>query len=1047
MVESFSTSKESLVPLLALNSKSNKNIIIFPSDKEAKEFATDFSNLNKNIFHLPSWDTLSYDSFVPTLDIQGKRLEIAHLLLTSSNYNISASIKAISQRIYFEELEICKIATNEEIDFDLLVENLIHLNYQRRDRVESKGSFAIRGGQLDVFPINYDLPLRVIFDGDLVNEIKTFDTISQRSISEINNILIVPANELFQIKHSDILNLSSNNKENLDDYELFQYSQNLDQEKCLLDLTSNPTLHIVDKNLVDNQLKETIDIEKDTFDNLKQYFSLEIRNFKSRYIDISKYLNDYDTNLYSTTDLMNLENIPNYFDSINTENIVNSLQKLGKVFLSTRNEIITEKFSELNNVTIVDNPFSFSASFKDLNLAIIDESLFQKRKINKSKRRTKKISEESILVPNTYIVHNFHGIGLYEGTVVKKIKGVEKDYLEIKFAGTDKLFVPSEQINELEVYIGGENPKLSHLGGAEWEKAKEKAKQNAKIIADRVLNLYKLRNIRNDSLIISEDTPWQNEIENSFEYIETPDQLTAINDVKKDLEKNIPMDRLIFGDVGYGKTEVALRAAIKVAFSGGQVALLAPTTILVQQHIDTFVNRLKDYPLNIKHLSRFVSKKEVKSIVEGVEDGSVDILIGTHRILSDDIKFKNLKLLIIDEEHRFGVEDKDRLQSLSNQVHKLTLTATPIPRTLEQSLMGIRETSRIETPPENRLETLTHVGNIDESTIALAIQREIFRDGQVFFVLNRIDELQVWMKKIQELFPNLNHKLLHGQLSTNQIEKTMQDVWDKKVDVLYATTIVEAGIDLPKVNTLITLRSELLGMSQLYQLKGRVGRRMEQSFAYFFHNTNLSIDAELRLDAIKSIGQTATGYSLAMKDLQLRGSGSILGDIQSGFIANVGLNIFNKYVVDSIEGKTQDKLDILETEIKLDCYWGSSIPKSYINADSERIDIYKRLEHSEPGEIDEIKNEIIDRFGNVPEITENLFLTAKIRSTLQTKKILRCKIKEFQLELFPIDLTEDLKLAVEKQDKNFIFRNKRLVLNFQQSLTPESTFELLTSIL
>ena len=1047
MVESFSTSKESLVPLLALNSKSNKNIIIFPSDKEAKEFATDFSNLNKNIFHLPSWDTLSYDSFVPTLDIQGKRLEIAHLLLTSSNYNISASIKAISQRIYFEELEICKIATNEEIDFDLLVENLIHLNYQRRDRVESKGSFAIRGGQLDVFPINYDLPLRVIFDGDLVNEIKTFDTISQRSISEINNILIVPANELFQIKHSDILNLSSNNKENLDDYELFQYSQNLDQEKCLLDLTSNPTLHIVDKNLVDNQLKETIDIEKDTFDNLKQYFSLEIRNFKSRYIDISKYLNDYDTNLYSTTDLMNLENLPKYFNSINTENIVNSLQKIGKVFLSTRNEIITEKFSELNNVTIVDNPFSFSASFKDLNLAIIDESLFQKRKINKSKRKTKKISEESILVPNTYIVHNFHGIGLYEGTVVKKIKGVEKDYLEIKFAGTDKLFVPSEQINELEVYIGGENPKLSHLGGAEWEKAKEKAKQNAKIIADRVLNLYKLRNIRNDSLIISEDTPWQNEIENSFEYIETPDQLTAINDVKKDLEKNIPMDRLIFGDVGYGKTEVALRAAIKVAFSGGQVALLAPTTILVQQHIDTFVNRLKDYPLNIKHLSRFVSKKEVKSIVEGVEDGSVDILIGTHRILSDDIKFKNLKLLIIDEEHRFGVEDKDRLQSLSNQVHKLTLTATPIPRTLEQSLMGIRETSRIETPPENRLETLTHVGNIDESTIALAIQREIFRDGQVFFVLNRIDELQVWMKKIQELFPNLNHKLLHGQLSTNQIEKTMQDVWDKKVDVLYATTIVEAGIDLPKVNTLITLRSELLGMSQLYQLKGRVGRRMEQSFAYFFHNTNLSIDAELRLDAIKSIGQTATGYSLAMKDLQLRGSGSILGDIQSGFIANVGLNIFNKYVVDSIEGKTQDKVDILETEIKLDCHWGSSIPKSYINADSERIDIYKRLEHSEPGEIDEIKNEIIDRFGNVPEITENLFLTAKIRSTLQTKKILRCKIKEFQLELFPIDLTEDLKLAVEKQDKNFIFRNKRLVLNFQQSLTPESTFELLTSIL
>ena len=523
--------------------------------------------------------------------------------------------------------------------------------------------------------------------------------------------------------------------------------------------------------------------------------------------------------------------------------------------------------------------------------------------------------------------------------------------------------------------------------------------------------------------------------------------MTAINDVKKDLEKNIPMDRLIFGDVGFGKTEVALRAAIKVAFSGGQVALLAPTTILVQQHIDTFVDRLKDYPLNIKHLSRFVTKKEVRDIVKGVKNGSVDILIGTHRILSDDIEFQNLKLLIIDEEHRFGVEDKDRLQSLSNQVHKLTLTATPIPRTLEQSLMGIRETSRIETPPENRLETLTHVGNIDESTIALAIQREISRGGQVFFVLNRIEELQVWMKKIQEVFPNLNHGLLHGQLLTNQIEQTMQDVWDKKVDVLFATTIVEAGIDLPKVNTLITLRSELLGMSQLYQLKGRVGRRREQSFAYFFHNTNLSVDAELRLDAIKSTGQTSTGYSLAMKDLQLRGSGSILGDIQSGFIANVGLNIFNKYVLDSIEGNSEDKSNILETEIKLDCYWGSSIPKSYIDADSERIDIYKRLEHSEPNKVDEIKNEIIDRFGKVPEITENLFSTAKIRSILQTKQIIRCKTREFQIELFPIDLTEDLKLSIEKYDKKFIFRNKRLVINFNQSLTPESTYELLDSIL
>ena len=361
--------------------------------------------------------------------------------------------------------------------------------------------------------------------------------------------------------------------------------------------------------------------------------------------------------------------------------------------------------------------------------------------------------------------------------------------------------------------------------------------------------------------------------------------------------------------------------------------------------------------------------------------------------------------------------------------------------------MGIRETSKIETPPENRLETLTHVGGVDESTIAIAIQREMSRGGQVFFVLNRIEELQQWMKKIESEFPKLNHRILHGQLSSVQIEKTMQDVWDKKVDVLFATTIVEAGIDLPKVNTLITLRSELLGMSQLYQLKGRVGRRGEQSFAYFFHNDNLNIDAELRLDAIKSIGQTATGYSLSMKDLQLRGSGSILGDIQSGFIANVGLNIFNKYVMDSIEGKQLEDSYTPATQIKLECFWGSSIPKSYIDADSERIDIYKRLEHTDHKKVIQVKEEVLDRFGETPEVTENLFSTAKIRSLLQKEKIIKCKVNEYQIELYPINLTENINSKVKDIDRNFLFRNKRLVVKFQNSLSPEKTYQFLNTIL
>ena len=1047
-LDSITTSLESLPILLGLEQVSKKNIYIFPTDKEANEFKNNFSNFNDNIDIFPSWDTLTYDSFKPSYEIQGKRLATVHSFLTTKEVNIATSIKAVSQRLFFENLDVVDIVLKQEIDFESLIENLIHLQYLRKDRVESKGTFAIRGGQLDIYPINRTQPIRLIFDGDTVVEIRNFDPISQRSSTVEDSALIVPANELFQINHLDILDaLSLSNIKELDEYELFQYSQNLLSDYSLLNFAEGSSLHIVDIERCKTELEEIVNIERETFKKLKKYFSLKISKFKSRHINILDKIGNFTTTIYSTNDLENLDNRPAFLEGTPQADILEKINKVNKVYLASDNEQIIKNFSLINNLNIVNNPFSYSAIFKELDIAIIDDSIFFVRKIKKAKKQIKKLSEESILIPNTYIVHSFHGIGLYEGIVVKEIKGVEKDYLSIKFYGSDRLFVPSEQINELEVYVGGENPKLSSLGGGEWERAKEKAKQNAKVVADRVLNLYKLRNIKNDSLIISEDTPWQHEIESNFEYIETPDQLSAINDVKSDLEKNIPMDRLIFGDVGYGKTEVALRAAIKVAFSGGQVALLAPTTILVQQHIETFLERLKHYPLNIKHLSRFVRKKEIGEIIKGVADGSVDILIGTHRILSKDIDFKNLKLIIIDEEHRFGVEDKDRLLSLTSQTHKLTLTATPIPRTLEQSLMGIRETSKIETPPENRLETLTHVGGVDESTIAIAIQREMSRGGQVFFVLNRIEELQQWMKKIESEFPKLNHRILHGQLSSVQIEKTMQDVWDKKVDVLFATTIVEAGIDLPKVNTLITLRSELLGMSQLYQLKGRVGRRGEQSFAYFFHNHNLNVDAELRLDAIKSIGQTATGYSLSMKDLQLRGSGSILGDIQSGFIANVGLNIFNKYVMDSIEGKQLEDSYTPATQIKLECFWGSSIPKSYIDADSERIDIYKRLEHTDHKKVEQVKEEVLDRFGETPEVTENLFSTAKIRSLLQKEKIIKCKVNEYQIELYPINLTENINSKVKDIDRNFLFRNKRLVVKFQNSLSPEKTYQFLNTIL
>ena len=1048
-VETFNYSLESLAPFFYLNKRNRKNIYIFPTEKEALEFYNNFSNFVPEATHFPAWDTLSYDSFIPSLEIQGKRLQTLHNVLVSDYFDIAMSMKSFTQKIFINDLDVIDLEIRQEVDFENLIENLAYLGYVNKDRVESRGTFSIRGGQIDIYPLNSEYPARIIFNGDEVAELKLFDYISQRSIKNIKKVLITPSSELFQTNQEDIYkSLEIESKKNLDEYELFQFSQNLKSFKTLLDFVpEGVSMNIIDFNVCKETFSEIQKTEEDSFNNLQNYFSINVSTMKSRYVDTLTELNRFETSFYATNDLEKIIDVPQFLDGLSADKVLQKINNISEVYLSSGNERIIEKFSGINNLQILENSFSYSAVFPEMSIAVIDETLFTNRKQKDRKVKQKKLNEESILVPNTYVVHKFHGIGLYEGTEVKKIKDVDKDYLSIKFGGTDRLYVPSDQINELEVYVGGENPRLSRLGGGEWERAKEKAKQNAKVIADRVLNLYKLRKIENNSLIIDDDTPWQTEIESDFEYVETPDQLTAINDVKEDLGKNTPMDRLIFGDVGYGKTEVALRAAVKVAFSGGQVAVLAPTTILVQQHIETFVNRLENYPLNIKHLSRFVKKKDLKEIIKGVNDGTIDIVIGTHRLLSDDVMFNNLKLIVIDEEHRFGVEAKDRLQNLASQVHKLTLTATPIPRTLEQSLMGIRETSRIETPPENRLETLTHVGNVDESAIALAIQREISRGGQVFFVLNRISELEEWMKIVSKQFTKLNHRILHGQLSSEQIENTMQDVWDRKVDVLFATTIVEAGIDLPKVNTLITLRSELLGMSQLYQLKGRVGRRGEQSFAYFFHSSNLGIDAELRLDAIKSIGQTATGYSLAMKDLQLRGSGSILGDIQSGFIANVGLNIFNQYVLESLDETIEQVKPIVKPDIKLDCYWGSSIPKNYVDADSERIDIYKRLEHTHHTKVDEVRDEIIDRFGEIPEVTENLFVTAKIRSVMGEKNILRCKVREYQFELFPVDLTDEVNQKMKTIDKRFIFRNKRLVLNFKNPLSPEHVYQLLNSSL
>ncbi|MDH3308865.1 MAG: transcription-repair coupling factor, partial [Acidimicrobiia bacterium] len=499
-----------------------------------------------------------------------------------------------------------------------------------------------------------------------------------------------------------------------------------------------------------------------------------------------------------------------------------------------------------------------------------------------------------------YVVHHRHGIGLFEGLVARTIAGIERDYLVIAYAGEDKLYVPTDQLAAVRKYTGGETPRVSRMGGSDWTKTKNRVRKAVAAVAQQVVELHKRRSLATGHSF-TPDTPWQREMEAAFPFEETPDQLTAISDTKRDMQDPKPMDRLIFGDVGYGKTEVALRAAFKAVMDGKQAAVLCPTTLLAQQHHQVFTDRFAAYPVKVEALSRFLTTKEQREVVAGLATGEVDIVIATHRLLSDDVAFRDLGLLVIDEEQRFGVSAKDRIKRFKVGVDALTLTATPIPRTLEMALTGVRDVSHIRTAPVDRHPILTYVGPYDEQSVSAAIRREMLREGQVFYVHNRVQSIDRAVARLRALVPDARYAVAHGQMSEGQLEQVMLDFWNRDYDVLVATTIIESGLDLPQVNTLIVERADLLGLSQLYQLRGRVGRSNQRAYAYLFHPSDLSLSetAYRRLEAIGEHTDLGSGFQLALRDLEIRGAGSMLGEVQSGHISAVGFDLYVQLVADA----------------------------------------------------------------------------------------------------------------------------------------------------
>ena len=975
--------------LASLMHETGKRVLVISANElSARQFADELESFGvTDLVRIPPYDIADFEAESASFDLRASRITAVSRINkgASAVVSVPSLLSFVMPKNTFNSLIFDISADDAAQD---LPERLVSLGYKRTPEVTGVGQFAVRGGIIDVFVPGEEYPFRIELFGDDVDTIRCFDTDTQLSVENIKTARIISAD-------------GDRGDGCITDYfgdeTIIVFDMPLKISEAAKSYSAN-----VEERLAQLALKGTKAVEYPIIQYESVMNLIRKKAFLLGFCLITQSCPDYKPSEIVHLSVKILSAYSGQTEML-ADDVKTWLHKGYSVFIMAGGaqrakgirEMLTEREIPCSmgvlqrfSAGIFESAISKSFEYPKAKIVFIsggDVFVKKHKRRAASKDASKTIRSFDELTVGDYVVHRNHGIGKFEGLVSLQAAGITRDYLKISYKGSDILYVPVNQLNLLYKYsYAGEEtpqPKINKLGGAEWNNTKTKVKSNVKKLAIKLLNLYAQRS-KMTGHAFSRDTEWQKEFEDEFIYEETPDQIKSIEEIKKDMESPSPMDRLLCGDVGYGKTEVAVRGAFKCIMDGYQCAYLVPTTILAAQHYNHFIERMKSFPVRIEMLSRFRTKAQQDKIIRDLKKGEIDVVIGTHRLLGKDVEFKNLGLLVIDEEQRFGVAHKEKIKDMKKGIDVLTLTATPIPRTLNMAMTGIRDMSVISMPPAERHPVQTYVMEYDEYIVKDAIERELDRGGQVYYVYNRVAGIYTLANKIAALVPDAHIAVAHGQMNERELEDIMEKVLDGEVDVLVCTTIIETGIDIPNVNTLIVENADNMGLSQLYQLRGRVGRSSRVAYAYltFRRDKILSEVAEKRLVAIKEFTEFGSGFKIALRDLEIRGAGNILGPEQHGFMASVGYDMYLRLLSEAVTELKEDDVKPPKTEAVIDIAVSAKIPESYIADGKQRLEIYRLIADIETDEDKErIIDELIDRFGDVPAETNTLIELSMLR--------------------------------------------------------------------